>query len=81
MIEPEAYAICFFDLHKGELWTQAVGHAGADCRTLCGCRVRFNRDSKKSQWQRGDYRYAVSCNRCRKILKLEPWTGEPRDYA
>jgi hypothetical protein len=80
MIDPQAYAVCMFDLHKGELWTKAVGHAGGDGVTLCGCRVRFNRQSKKSSWRRADYRDHVSCNRCRKILKLEPWTSEPRDY-
>lgn len=75
MNEPQAYAICMFDLRNGELWTKAVGHAGSEGRTLCGCRVRFSRN-----WRRGDYRYAVTCNRCRKILKLEPCTADPRIY-
>jgi hypothetical protein len=80
MSEPQAYAVRMFDLHKGELWTKAIGHAGDNGMTLCGIRVRFNRDSKISVWRRADFRDGVTCNRCRKKLNLQPVDADARFY-
>ncbi|MGH9930997.1 MAG: hypothetical protein ACREA9_17455 [Pyrinomonadaceae bacterium] len=74
MREPKAYAVCMPELVGGDTYMSEVGHAGSDGRTLCGLRVRL----AKPNWRLADSRDGVSCNRCRKILHLEPCTDDKR---
>ncbi len=49
---------------KGECFTEEVVHGlGPDGFTLCGVRPNYGH-ADKFMWQRGDWRFGVSCKRC-----------------